>query len=371
MAVRFFTGYETGDASQLAAALPAGATIDTGIKRTGSYSLKCPSTAAASEIQIVAGLNTATLFSRFSVYIAHNAFHASLGVDFYACILRGTADTNLGYVLIRSNPAGYYEVFIVNGVGGTNVSCGQLSTAVQHLFEFKYTVSATVGILELKIDGFIVGTLSSQNTGTENIDRFRHYVGNSLNDGVNYFTAYYDDLLLDDAAYPGNGRSIARQGKAGTPNADAWTKTSSQTAAQVWSETPFSATNEAHSTAASQAQTMLVADVGAGTDPITDGSIINACSVGAIMKEISSGTTRTYSIRRRVGGANTDTAKVLTASDAYYNDGIWTASRADLQAAEIGGVRGTGTGKHMQIEDCWLFVDYSPPVTDFFRRRVG
>ena len=56
---------------------------------------------------------------------------------------------------------------------------------------------------------------------------------------------------------------------------------------------------------------------------------------------------------------DTDTTKTLTTSDAYYDDGVWTDTLTNINAAEIGGVKSGGAGgQSMQIEDCWLMVDY-------------
>lgn len=370
MAVVYFNGFETGDLNQFVTS-GSGLAVSTSFVRSGAYSLKCTPN-AGTEFNVSAGINTPQAYLRFGLYIdSHSAPGADHGDPVFTW--RDLASSALiGYVSLAARTNGTYDLTLVNSIGSTSSGTFAISAGSYHLCEFKVVISATVGILELKVDGSVALTLSGQNTGTSNVNQLNVV---SLQTGSTDYDRYLDDLLIRNDAYPGNGKIIARQGKAGAPNADAWTKTAGQTAAQVWSETPFSAANEAHSTSASQAQTMLVADVGTGTDAIGASDTINACSTVAIMKEIGSGTTRTYSIRRRVSASNTDTAKTLTASDACYNDGIWTATRTALQSAEIGGVRGTGTGKHVQIEDCWLMVDYTPfvpgqPTIYYARQRV-
>lgn len=76
-------------------------------------------------------------------------------------------------------------------------------------------------------------------------------------------------------------------------------------------------------------------------------------------------------IRRRVNGVDTDTIKTLTTTDAYYNDGIWTATRTHLGSAEIGGVRVNGTVDNIQIEDIWLQTAYTPAQTIVLTANSG
>lgn len=65
------------------------------------------------------------------------------------------------------------------------------------------------------------------------------------------------------------------------------------------------------------------------------------------------------SIRRRLGGSNTDTSITLTTSDAYYETGIFTDNITNLNAAEIGALHGN-TSLLQTVEDAWIFVDYTP-----------
>lgn len=65
------------------------------------------------------------------------------------------------------------------------------------------------------------------------------------------------------------------------------------------------------------------------------------------------------SIRRRLGGSNTDTSITLTTSDAYYETGIFTDNITNLNAAEIGALHGN-TSLLQTVEDAWILVDYTP-----------
>lgn len=360
MAVRYFTGFETGDASEIAS-LQTGMSIQGTTKRTGSYALKCTT---GGEGEYVNGLNASTVFVRFALFIEDVSTPGTTQAG-YPLILRTAADGLLATLQLLHGTDGGRTIQIQNQVGGT-VNIGSAFAVVagqQYVCEVKCVISATVGILELKVDGSVVQSGTGLNTGSTNVDKVRP----SQMDTGGFTNFYIDDVLVDDAAYPGNGKCIARQGKAGAPNADAWTKSSGTSAAALWSDTPFNATSECHSTAQNQAQTMLVADVGAGTDPIGSGDTINACRVFGIGKLRAGTNKRTYSVRRRINATNTDesvTALQSTAGDAPFYSSIFTTTLALLQSAEIGGLRGatTSNSQEWQIEDMWLMVDYTPSV---------
>lgn len=354
MAIQAFTGFETGDASEIVA-LASGFSVSSAVARTGTYAL-------LQDLTGLSGLQAMFVESGLSVSTAHLrvAFRATLlgtHVAPYAAFVAGGATINITYAIL-SYSSGLGSLFLqvhYSDASDVDTDAGIAIPLVENSFyvlEVSFVASATI---VWRLNGDIIFTAPSITAANLTNITFQ---GVRTTD-VEQVKVYWDDYARGDARV-GIGRCIARQGKAGAPNADAWTKTGGASAATVWSETPYSATNEAHSTAASQAQTMLVADINAGVHPIQPRDTINACKHIAIMKEIGSGTTRTYSMRRRLNGSNTDTAKTLTATDAVYDTGIWTDTYTNLRSAEIGGVRGTGTGRHMQIEDCWLMVDYTP-----------
>lgn len=338
MGATYFTGFDAGSGIDLFD-LGANFTIQGTIKRTGAYALKAPGAASPTTTRYTDALAMSSGYVRFYLYIENLGTPGTTRVG-YPLFFRDTAgDSDIAYLVLTHASDGSRQLYMTIPGGTPTVGATAVVAGQWYLIEAKVVISATVGIVEWKLDGVIAGTATGLNTGSSNI---KSLLCTEM-DAATVTAFYVDDLLANDAAYPGAGQSIARQGKAGSPNADTWTKTSSQTAAQVWSETPYSATNEAHSTDQSQAQTMLVDDVGVGANPIRFGSVVNACKVVVIAKEIRAASgTPTYSIRRRLNGSNTDTAKALTGSDVGYDDGIWTDTIANLQTAEIGGVRGSG-----------------------------
>lgn len=338
--VVYFNGFESGDASECSAALTAGFSIVSATKRTGGYALKAVNSTAGPQTELARPTAASAYYARAAVNIHKTATpggtEQSNPFMFYTA-----AGSPIGYVVTEITSGGVLQFAgFWNAVAAEvyTPSSGAMVLDAWTVFEIAVTISATVGTVVVKVNGVTQISVTGKNTGTTNIGRFDVKGFNTSGVG----DTYWDDICIRDDAMPGIGRVIARQGKAGTPNADAWTKTSSQTSAQVWSETPYSATNEAHATAASQAQTMLLADAGAGTHPIYSGDIINAIKTAIVAKEIGGAPlSATYYRRRRFGGSNTDTAIALTSSDAYYEGSIFTDTLANLQSAELGGVQGS------------------------------
>ena len=494
--------------------------------------------AAATQASLIVGDNPTTAFAQAELYTR------------VACYIHVTTPPSTNFVtggIIFDDAVGPYGQFVwfwkTDGTvwgratynNGSDIQVQSdvaLPLDTWFVIEIRYKKSATVGILEVRKDGTVVATGSNLNTGTVNI--VNHYYYGPSNANSLAATVYYADGSISDSAYPGTGQSILRKGKSGTPNYNAWTKQGGGTIDAEWLDIPFSATNNARSSAASQAQTILAADAAAGTNPVGASDTINACKIAAIIKRLTttpSPTTQTrnptsdvsftgtwtgtagsrfqnvddypdagnpitdgltcsangeglfgfsaftvpagatsisvqvlyhdfkngsqgsaigarircndttgrdasthnpgngnaniasrsdnyatnpksgaawtvndvngvgtngltafgwnssdsspsntvsgiqlqvtytpavadgtYKLRRRLNGSDTDTAKTLTTTDAWYDDGIWTDTLAHLSSMEFGGFRDSGGDHNVQIEDIWLLVDYTPVV---------
>jgi hypothetical protein len=363
MAITAFCGLETGDGSELSAALQTTYTVQSSIKRTGSYALKTDC-ASYAEQPIFSGLAATTLYLSFKHYFEDVS---TPGSDKFGAVivLRTAGGVAIASIQQFHTSSGGYALTVRNEVSGTNHGTNYFVSAGQwYTLQLNTVISATVGVVELKIDSLTTLTLSAQNTGTTAINDVRAAnVSSSPSSG--FHNQYFDDWAVATSGYPGDQRVIARQGKSGAPTYNAWTKSSGTDAYALWSDTPFSAATECHSTAQNQAQTMLLADVGAGTDAIGASDTINGCRVVGIGKLRAGTNKRTYSVRRRIGGVDTDesvTAQQSTAGDAIFQGSIFTTTRANLQSGEIGGLRGatTSNSQEWQIEDMWMMVAYTP-----------
>lgn len=279
-------------------------------------------------------------------------------IQIFAPALSGIAAVRL---VAGASSSGTLNLRLINNITASQVGSDfAISPSTVNLIEVKLVISATVGVLELKVNGVVAATGSGLNTGATNVDEVR-LNGAAITNGSGL--TQLDHFILRDDAYPGPGYSIARQGVAGTPTYDAWTKNGAATAALCWSETPFSATKNCSNIGLGNAQTMLVGSFNsAGSAPEGSGLIssidtINAGKTAMIAKSTVSGN---LSIRRRVAGSDTDTVKAITTADAYYDDGIWTPTFTNLTAGttEIGAVD-TVAAVTDTVEDMWLIVDYT------------
>lgn len=363
---QWFTGVETGGLTEFTRT-PVGSngggglpTAQTGTVRTGTYAVKNP-WGARCAVQ-VGGL-ASTLFVRG--YFKASAFPTNditiLGFGTSAAFPR------INIFLNTDGTIGWFNGSLPSAP--TLSGSGVISTSAWNLIELKFVRDAAVGGVEVYLNGVLQFStfVTSTTTGTSATSMV-FYFGNDLNQGgsnISGVDVYWDDMAVATGAYIGAGGSIAVQGKAGAPTYDAWTKNGDTTAALCWSETPFATGKNCSDTAPNDRQTMLVNDTVLNS-LIGAGDSINAAYVGSIAKAVTSGSAKTT---RRIGGVDTDGAdRPVTTTDTFFPNtlnldslNIFTDTRANLGAAEIGFVRGaTGSGNAVTIEDVWLLVDFAP-----------
>lgn len=370
MARVWFCGFETGGKSELGGT-PQGTSVVQGTTvRTGAYAIKLQ---GGSYVETVTGLNLSTFF--FRGYVNPDG---SPSAQSYLFGVASSSDSDIITVHLNTDRT----LTAINRSSGTvtlGTGTAVIPTNTWTLFEVKVVISAGSGIVEIKIGGSIDQTYTGlTNNAKGNIDRaeLENTKAGSGDPGIN---VYFDDCAIDNAAYCGAANIIARQIKAGTPTYDTWSKTSSQTIDQVWSETPFSATNSANSGSISTAlaQTGLTASfsstqTGHGSETIGASDTINAVKVGAVAK--TSATTSSGglgAVRQRLNGSDTDANVTITTSDAYYEGAIFTDTLTNINASEIGwNKRASSAARTHTVEDVWMQVEYTPapPGAGFFSR---
>ena len=248
----------------------------------------------------------------------------------------------------------------------TGTVVGTSSTALSantwYRIDFKVVVSATVGIIEVRVNGSVVISAINQNTGTTAIGSDVYGPRLTSQD------IFWDDIYEDDSAYAPDGKVIARQPIIGTPTYNSWTKTGAD---PYWADTPTNTSTYATSVNGTNvAQTKLIGSFsttqsGHGSEIIGIGDTVNSMYVVNYQKR-GSGGAQTYSIRVRVGGTDTDTAVTLTTSDDYYESTFSSPTLSNLNSMEAGGVY-SGSNALYTIEDLWVMVDYTPqPVLDHY-----
>ena len=347
MAVAYIAGFETGDASEVSS-LGTGASIQSVTVRTGGYALK----QAATNTNLKNGMmsTTQSIIRVYAYFPATPA--ASTGV------IQEVSVAPLGRIILIYTSTGKLRVQDNSAGMGLTTTTGAttVSAAVWHLIEMAIDLAAG-GVVKVWLDGVLeINVTHTTDVSASVTDRYILIGAAATNE------FFFDDIRVDSGslAQIGHGRCIARQGLAGTPAYDAWTKNGAATAALCWSDTPFNTATNCSDTVLNDAQTMLVEKFsviqsGHGSEVIGGSETVNACKVAMIAKTAIAGNS---DMRRRVDGVDTDTTKALTTSDAYYDSGIFTDTAAKIDAYEIGvqSLLATLT----TVEDMWMMVDYVP-----------
>jgi len=361
--VYFMTGLEEGgDATNVTGpfigATSGSATIDAVIRRTGTYSIQIAS-GGFRQYKDTCGTTRDTLFLRGYAYMAA---YPSSDTTIWETRTSAAAIINQLWITTTGTLA-----FAYNNGAYVATSTGFFIPGQWNLIETKLVRSATVGGMELKLNGVTEFTSFGTNTGAVTQCQLTYGPYQGGGQAINF-----DDILVLTGSYPGPGQIIARQGTPGTPShTGVWTLTGG-TIDVVWSDTPFNpATNAAISTSLSgQRQSMLVApfssvQAGHGSEVIRTGDTINAALGVYIMKSTASlnlpitlnGIDRQVSSQRDCSSACT----ADTWNTGSYNDSNgYSITPAHLDSAEVGGSTQNAGAATYQIEDAWLMVDYTP-----------
>lgn len=364
VAILYFTGAELGDFSECNNVSGA-PSVQSTTKRTGEYAYELVSAASNHFIGFTTQLNNSTVYIRllFRLSVATPP-SVITGPSGRLIQMNNAADTvTIARIATTWNPDGT--------VTGTlrNDSLGQIGSPFSlpadgqfHVAELKCVVSAAAGILEAKIDGSVVATGSSLNTGTDNVARVGAF-GPPNSNGMSA-TMWLDDLAISDSDYVGDGRCICRKVQVGDPTYNAFIRSTDVLISDVWADLPYDPATWAKSNGPGTAQTALVSPITSGVDSAAGkiGDSLNACKVAVIAKRVEAVSAGSYAIRRRVAGVDTDTAIVPTTSDGYF-EALFNASVADVNGIEIGAMRDAGAGDNVQIEDAYLLVDFAPAAS--------
>jgi hypothetical protein len=343
MAIVYFTGFETGDAREIFS-LGSGASVQSNIVRSGKYSLKNANT----RTDLVEFTNNQLISAKFHMYVPVLPNTNTLIV---LTFIVGPATAVAIYLKSTGQLLVNYDT-ISNATSANSILPGSWNK-----ISFSSN-SAAGGLTQLWLNDNL--EISNTHTNaTANTYRLDFSAGATPNE------YYFDDVRIDTGILTSisSSKVIARQGINGIPTYDSWTKNGALTSALCWSDTPFVATSNCSTLVASNAQTTKIGKFsqrfsyyGNSDDIIRANDTINACKTALIVQQLVSGTP---SIRRRVGGVDTDTPIAATTSDKYFDDGIWTTTTDNLDSLEAGVVHGVDVNL-TTVEDIWVMVDYTP-----------
>jgi hypothetical protein len=333
------TGWETGD-SQEVVTTSGTFSVQTTTKRTGAYALQSnPTTTAVGYQQW--RLANAWVAAASDAVLAHDTLYVTLYFQYatkpssgdepliefrHASGVKADVRLDLNGNILMYNSAGTLL--------GTSSSV--LTVSTWYRLDIKCGTSATVGAYEVKING------ASEISGTGNLNAAQHSgfrVGKTTNRNGNTVDYYYDDMIVDDAAYIGAG-AVELMVPTATGTYSAWTAGNGTSSFAEVDEVPSdSATSYIAPVADTNASTFnLESCASAGIS-----GTINAVKFQVVAARVG-GTNTSYQARIRNGSTDVDSSS-LTATSSYGartsliatdpNGAIaWTTS--GLDSTEIG-----------------------------------
>lgn len=356
MAVLNFTGFETGDTSELAA-VGAAASVQSTTKKNGTYALRLnPSAGTTSwaRIQGVGSTGKAAGFGRTAAtyYGFWFRYASATGSPQTVASVRDAADAEVFTLFLSGNQ-------IDLSLGGTPVGGGfTLSANTWYFIELEATSN---GLVKLRHDGSGFSSL----TPCANLTQDRLVLGSSAS---STFDFYYDDVYIDDAAWLGGAQVLVA-----VPTGDSATNTAwSASTGNKWAcvdELPPSATDyiEALTTAGDRRYSATHASA---TTLGVFGGIRGVKSMAIFWEPTSTTTLGVIGIRS--GATNFEltavdigtTAEVTMARvDATDPNTSASWTRANFDAAEPLVRRSTSDTSNIRVKWMGLMVLSTGPVT--------
>lgn len=377
--ILFMDGYESGDDAAWGSggigSVNGTRTIDSSIFHGGAYSYQYSTTNNTQPNVYKAILLSSpqtTTYLRW--YFRVDTFPASIPFGKLDIFEWDSTTVILSSVGIQSDSGGHPSLWLANWQTGSPVQIGSsftISKNTWYRLELKQVANSSTGILELKVNGNVVATGSSLNTGGNMSFLVPEIAGFQT---LGTVTTHIDDFLLKTDAYPGDGSIIARQCNTATPTFNTWSFSTGSNPWSVWDNTPSGSTY-AYSSTASAKQTCGLSfnnttDTGAtghGPGKITSTSVINAAQIDWYCRNIGSDLTQDSSIWFPNGGSETDTLGPL----AYTNNGgavfestlIATPTAAQVLNLQSGILHTSANSNEHDVFTVWTMVDYSPGLT--------
>ena len=371
MAYLNFTGFETGDFSEFSS---SGGTIQSAIKRTGTYALLINSGNQIAELQGLAADGSpadwavATIYTTFYLYVdtkpSATSEHGLVWIDTNAAVAEG----NCTQIILVLDDEGHINLLRRLFITGNNTEASgttALSEDTWYRIDWKVTANGVSSAYELLIDGVSEwsGTLDAVGaTASTNTDWGHH-----SNFGAGARDYYLDDIAVSDSAYPGAGE-VHVLTPDGTGAATAWSDGAGTAPTNVAEIPHDSDTGYITSSTTGQAETeTLISSSVAGIA----GTIATVKSLAIVRDE---GGASAIQARLRAGTTNDDTSSsdpgasyVLRAKlyDVNPDDSAAWAN-SDLDGTEVGvdnaaSVAARATALYVMVLSAGAATPLSPP----------
>lgn len=373
-ATLFLSGFESGDSEENDS--NAGTfSIVTSPVRTGTYAFRANPTTTAVGNLIVAGVAAAggaTAYGAATVYHRFYFRYATKPTTGDEEIFRARAGASIKFQL-RINSAGNlvaYQQDLVSLSTGTTV----LNANTWYRIEARVgTAVAGSGVWEVKING--TSEISGSTADLLNSNNTRSNYGKSTNYNGNTVDFFYDDILLSNSAFPGEGQVTILypvvNGSSNTWTIGAGAGSNYENVDEIPSD---AVTTYLLSTLiAEQQELMGMRDTGVAGITGTVSSVRseirikrNGAANGSVQHRVLSGATASNNSNFGTTSAYTSNHRILdTDPDTSV---AWTLSGID--GAEVGALEKSTTNAS-QMSTVYLHVDYTPATAKPRRTLLG
>ncbi len=373
MTILNFTGFETADDFESGSGINGTASIQNGTARNGGYALRVNPTGVNSGYYPFQGLaatgGTTTFTSNTDRYVRcyFNFATAPASASEEIFRIRSVAGRGVKTFIVRLSSAAKLLAYADGSLLATGTTT--LSSGTWYLLQIKRLLGSTAA-WEVKING------ASELSGTTNFSGSTGGVvdfGKFTNRNSQAIDVFFDDVMVSDSAYPGDGQTVIL-----LPNANGtfqnWTiGAGSGSHFQVVDERPINGDTD-----------YLLSDLVSGdaeTEALFDATgtvsgTVNCAKALAVVKQHTAG--GTFQLRMRSGSVNTDTSN-FTLTSIYQTLAKLFATDPNTSAAwTAGGLDGVETGGVTQsavLQGRMTFtamtVDYTPSAVvtsgNFFR----
>lgn len=360
MATLNLTGFESGGTAELQS-LTGTASVQSSIKRTGTYAFRSNPTTTALGWCLLRGFATTGILATYNVATVYHRFYFrvdTLPAANNEPIFTSRTTTSTVKLELRVTSAGNLQAYDTGGVQLGSDGATTLSTGTWYRIEVQVGTGAAASY-EIKIDG--VSELSGTgdlNTG----NNLECTLGKQANRNSQTVDFYYDDVRVSDSAFPGAGEV-----KVLKPTADGSTQQwTAGTGASDWQEVDEIPTSDAEyvQSTAGAGEIALFAMQDTATVGITGtvNALINFCRT----REDATVTSSNF-IRLKSGATSSDNTSGLNGSTTVVSRGkafdvdpdtavAWTLSGVD--AIECGSREANAVA--MRLTTVLVMVDYTP-----------
>jgi len=360
LAILNFCGFESGDSSELNATTGT-FSIQNSTVRSGEYALRCnPDTTAVGRVTIV-GLTAAgqqQAYSQATVYCRFYFRYATKPAANDEEIFTFFTGAGAMKLALRLDSAGKLVVY---DRSNTKIATGATVLSANTWYRIEITsASSATAAYELRIDGSteLSGTLDTiaTNHGQIRLGKNSDRNGQSVD-------LFYDDVLIDSAAFPGAG-SVHRMDANTDGTYTAWTSSNGVLTPNIYTELlPVPHDSDLGYITTSSSGAAFTAQLESATEAGISGVVKAVKSVAIVRDE---GGVSSISIRLRSGSTDDDTtandpgASYTARQKLYETDpatsAVWNTSALD--SLQVGVVSAAAVA--LRCTSAWAMVAASP-----------